>query len=166
MAYSQSLMRKATAWLVGAAMLLPLTAFAEVPMPNIPKAKGEKCVEPAEDMRKNHMEYMLHQRNDTLRRGIRTTKYSLKECIECHNAPDAQGQVVSVDGPDHFCSNCHSYTAVKIDCFECHADKPEKGNYKHSLVDKPMPAHAGLHDDDKDLSQPSLDVLAARGEKQ
>ena len=25
--------------------------------------------------------------------------------------------------PDHFCAGCHLYASVKIDCFECHADR-------------------------------------------
>ena len=26
--------------------------------------------------------------------------------------------------PTNFCVSCHSYAAVKLDCFECHASKP------------------------------------------
>ena len=26
--------------------------------------------------------------------------------------------------PGDFCLSCHSYAAVKIDCFECHSGKP------------------------------------------
>ena len=25
-----------------------------------------------------------------------------------------------------FCASCHEYTAVKVDCFQCHASKPEE----------------------------------------
>jgi hypothetical protein len=25
----------------------------------------------------------------------------------------------------NFCQSCHNYTAVKIDCFECHSNKPQ-----------------------------------------
>ena len=34
-------------------------------------AKGDKCVEPTDVMRRNHMEFILHQRDDTMRRGVR-----------------------------------------------------------------------------------------------
>lgn len=165
MAYSQRLPRKAIAWLIGAVFLLPLTASADVPAPVIPKAKGEKCVEPTDEMRKNHMEKILHQRDATMREGIRTTKHSLKECIECHNAPDETGKVANVDTPDHFCSTCHTYSGVKIDCFECHADKPENTEYRHSLVEGKTPHHANMKSDDKVLSKETLEMLTAKGEK-
>ena len=120
--------------LVGVSLLLalPLASQAGDLLPSIPKAnKGDKCVEPTEEMREHHMEYILHQRVDTLRRGIRTTKYSLKKCIECHNAPAKDGKVARFGNKDHFCSSCHSYAAVNVDCFECHADKPENAQYRH-----------------------------------
>ena len=165
MAYSQRLTRKAIAWLIGAVFLLPLTTSAEVPMPVIPKAKGQECVEPTDVMRKDHMKFMLHQRDETMQRGIRTTKHSLKECIECHNAPDENGKVANVDTPDHFCSSCHTYSAVKIDCFECHADKPENTQYLHSIVDGKTPHHANMKSEDKTLSKETLEMLAAKGKQ-
>ena len=120
--------------LVGVSLLLalPLASQAADLLPSIPKGKGQQCVESTDEMRRNHMEHILHQRDDTLRRGIRTSKYSLKECIECHNAPGKDGKVARIGSKDHFCSSCHSYTAVNVDCFECHADKPEKANYRHT----------------------------------
>ena len=120
--------------IIGVSLLLalPLTGQADNLMPTIPKGKGDKCVEPTADMRKNHMEYILHQRDDTMRRGIRTSKHSLKECIECHNAPGKDSKVARVGNKDHFCSSCHIYSAVKVDCFECHTDKPENTQYRHT----------------------------------
>ena len=38
-------------------------------------------------MRRNHMDDLKHQRNDTMRKGIRTTKYSLQKCVDCHATP-------------------------------------------------------------------------------
>lgn len=119
--------------LAGVSLLLalPLTSQADDLMPDVPKAKGEQCVEPTADMRKNHMEYLRHQRDNTMHRGIRTRKHSLKECIECHNAPAKDGKVARVGDKEHFCSSCHTYAAVNVDCFECHADKPENAQYRH-----------------------------------
>jgi len=114
-------------------LALPLTSQAGDLLPSIPKGKGDKCVEPTADMRINHMEYILHQRDDTMRRGIRTSKHSLKECIECHNAPAKDGKVARVGNKEHFCSSCHIYSAVKVDCFECHTDKPENAQYRHAV---------------------------------
>ena len=93
-----------------------------VPKPVIEAGKGEKCVESTEFMRRNHMELLKHQRDETMHNGIRTRSYSLKGCIECH----ASRKTNSVIGTDqNFCQSCHSYAAVKLDCFECHASKPK-----------------------------------------
>ena len=67
------------------------------------------------------MDELKHQRNDTMRKGIRTTELSLQGCINCH----ADKQTNSVLGKDGFCQSCHTYAAVKLDCFECHASKPK-----------------------------------------
>lgn len=100
-------------------------AESRVPLPSVTKGKGEKCVEPVADMRRYHMTYLLHQRDDTMRRGIRTEKYSLKECVECHAKRDKTGEFVSINAPGQFCQSCHRYASVRIDCFECHAAKPK-----------------------------------------
>ena len=110
-------------------LAIPLLASAEVPRPDIPEAnarysEAQGCVEPTEEMRKNHMEYILHQRDETMRRGVRTKQYSLEECINCHVPKPESGKVVRNDSKEHFCSSCHSYAAVKIDCFSCHRDTP------------------------------------------
>jgi hypothetical protein len=86
-----------------------------------PAAAGSQCVEPAETMRRSHMTFLKHQRDDTVHGGIRGAKYSLKDCIDCH-ASQKTGSVTA--GDTNFCVSCHSYTAVRIDCFECHASKP------------------------------------------
>ena len=83
-------------------------------------------------MRSNHMEYILHQRDETMYKGIRDKQHSLVECINCHvsDAPDAP----RVSSEQHFCNSCHTYAAVSIDCFQCHADRPVKaGSNLHSL---------------------------------
>jgi hypothetical protein len=65
-------------------------------LPEIPEAQArfsetQGCVEPTAEMRRNHMEYILHQRDETMHEGIRTRQYSLNECINCHvsDAEDA-----------------------------------------------------------------------------
>ena len=47
-------------------------------------AQGDKCVEPTDEMRRNHMNLLLHQRDQTMHKGIRTVKHSLKNCVDCH----------------------------------------------------------------------------------
>ena len=118
--------------------MLPLTVYADSLLPVIPKAKKNfndttLCVEPVEEMRERHMEFILHQRSETMREGDRTGKDSLQACIDCHNAPAEDGKVASADTPEHFCSSCHTYVAVSIDCFSCHSDKPANTQYRHSL---------------------------------
>ena len=90
-----------------------------VPVPTVNVTQGEQCVEPTDDMRRNHMTYIMHQRDKTMHQGIRTTKHSLKNCVDCHADPKTN----SVVGKDGFCSSCHQYAAVTIDCFSCHTDK-------------------------------------------
>jgi len=90
-----------------------------VPMPvlNINTDKGDKCVQPEDIMRRDHMKFILHQRDKTMHEGVRTTKYALKNCVDCH----ADAKTGSVLGKDGFCESCHVYAAVKLDCFECHS---------------------------------------------
>lgn len=110
--------------------LAPSPAASRVPQPVIEPARGDKCVEDPAFMRRNHMELLKHQRDDTLRGGIRTGKYSLKACIVCH-ASQTTGSVTAAS--TNFCINCHTYAAVKIDCFGCHASKPPQTSF-HSLL--------------------------------
>jgi hypothetical protein len=98
-------------------------ASSRVPKPVIEAARGGQCVEDPAFMRRNHMELLKHQRDDTMHGGIRGAKYSLKTCIECH-ASQVSNSVAAA--PTNFCVSCHSYAAVKIDCFECHATQPQK----------------------------------------
>ncbi len=93
-----------------------------VPLPTVKISEGDKCVEPTEIMRRNHMKFILHQRDETMHWGIRTSKHSLKECVNCHADP----KTGSVLGKDGFCVSCHTYAAVSIDCFTCHTDKAQK----------------------------------------
>jgi hypothetical protein len=93
-----------------------------VPKPVIESGNGEQCVADTEFMRRNHMTVLMHQRDETVLKGVRTKRFSLNNCIECH----ASKKTNSVVGSDqNFCQSCHSYAAVKIDCFECHASKPK-----------------------------------------
>lgn len=129
-----------------------LTLAGNPILPFIPEAQDrvseeQGCVEPVEEMRKNHMEHILHQRDETVHEGIRTKQYSLNECINCHvsDAPDAP----RVSSEKHFCNSCHTYAAVSIDCFQCHADRPQKSSHLHSLSPS-MQSHHNSAPVDKD----------------
>lgn len=112
--------------LAGAAALLAapsLEAAAGVDLPKLERGKGEQCVEDTQYMRRNHPDLLKHHRDETLRKGIRTTRHSLKKCVECH-ASEKTGSVAS--SKEDFCVACHSYASVKLDCWDCHATKPAK----------------------------------------
>lgn len=83
---------------------------------------GKTCVAPVEEMRRSHMTMLFQQRDRTLRQGVRESRFSLKGCVDCHAGRDSG----SVLGKDGFCSSCHSYASVKIDCFECHTPLRQK----------------------------------------
>jgi len=113
-------MLKLYALLAALCMCASAGAAESYGMPKLDIGKGGQCVEETQWMRKNHMNVLLHQRDETVHQGIRDGKYSLKNCIECH----ASTKDNSVIGrADSFCEGCHRYEAVKIDCFECHSSK-------------------------------------------
>ena len=113
--------------LAAAALLFAATlpALADVPgasrlpRPTVASPAGQ-CVEDTAFMRRNHMEVIRHQRDLTVREGIRTTQHSLANCIDCHADPKTGRATGSRDA---FCEGCHRYAAVKLDCFECHSDR-------------------------------------------
>ncbi len=108
--------------------LMSTSALAETPFPTIhePSDESKKCIQPEDEMRRNHMNYILHERDETMREGVRDEPGSLAACIDCHVEPDEKGEIASVDSNDHFCNGCHEYASVQIDCFQCHADRPQK----------------------------------------
>jgi hypothetical protein len=113
----------------------PAAAVGRTLQPLVEKARAGTCVEEPAFMRRNHMKLLQHQRDDTLRGGVRTGKYSLKECVACHASQTSQS--VNAEA-SNFCQSCHNYAAVKIDCFECHANTPP-ANAPHPLVSENTP---------------------------
>ena len=121
--------RLARGWIVGlllgaATLWIPDAVCSDVAKPKIPSARGEQCVEPVEIMRRDHFDFMKHDRDKTVHQGVRTIKHSLAGCIDCHTNKDASGQFISINAEGQFCQTCHTYAAVKIDCFTCHAAVP------------------------------------------
>ncbi len=120
------------------ALTLSMGAQAEGQV-NVVKPKGETCVEPVEDMRRNHMVYLMHQRDATVIDGIRTKQHSLVGCMNCHNPVRENEPVVRYEDPEHFCAACHGFASVKIDCFECHADREVIRVQQSMLLDDSHP---------------------------
>lgn len=113
------------------AIMLTVAGFADagesraqrVALPVIKIEKGAACVAPTEEMRRDHVKMLLHQRDRTVRQGLREPRFSLKNCVNCH----ASRETGSVLGKEGFCSSCHSYASVSIDCFECHTPLRQSG---------------------------------------
>jgi hypothetical protein len=93
---------------------------SRVPGPGVTAPAAGACVEDKATMRRSHMDMIRHQRDLTVREGIRTTRHSLAACIDCHADP-ATGRVTG--SPQAFCEGCHRYVAAKPDCFDCHSDR-------------------------------------------
>ena len=66
--------------------VLPLSVIADEPL--FPRARVERCVEPVGVMRRAHFEFLHHQGQQTVERGIRIGRHSLADCIGCHAARD------------------------------------------------------------------------------
>ena len=114
-----------TGYLLGAGTVPQAHAADRVPVPALVKAnRGDACVEPLPVIRRDHMKFLMHQRDDTVHEGIRGLRHSLVGCIDCHAARDDAGQWVRIDAPGQFCESCHTYASVTMDCFECHAAMP------------------------------------------
>jgi cytochrome c553 len=94
-------------------------AAGRTPKPVITIENPGKCIAPADEMRRNHMEMLKHQRDRTMREGVRGEPASLNECVSCH----ASKKTGTVHGEGEFCQSCHAYAAVKLDCFQCHQPK-------------------------------------------
>jgi hypothetical protein len=116
--------------LLGVAAYAPAQADSDrVRQPTFPQARervsdAQGCVAPTDIMRRKHGEFLLQQRDKTVREGIRTKRFSLVGCIECHASTDEKGKPIPINAPGQFCQACHTYTSVSIDCFQCHATTP------------------------------------------
>ncbi len=156
---------------LGVAAMLALWALGasaadsgRVPKPAVVIEKGDKCVADKDSMRRDHMKFLKHQRDKTMREGIRTKQFSLNECISCH-ASQKTGSVIGAN--DNFCQGCHAYAAVKLDCFECHQPKarppvqapvqgqaaPADGELAASML-RGRGTPPGVPDSDKETSKP------------
>ncbi len=104
--------------------VLWLTHRGPVPRPLIAQARGH-CVLNTARMRRIHMMWLRQVRTRVVRDGMALRADRLTRCVSCHVQKNAQGQAIPIDAPGQFCSSCHVYAGVKIDCFACHAAVPE-----------------------------------------
>lgn len=118
----------------------------------------ESCVEPTNVMRRSHMEFIKHQRDNTVHGGIRSSRHSLVGCVDCHIRTGDQGEPVPIHQRQEFCGACHAFTAVNMNCFDCHASVPRGPDAERAaqatlraagfdLADQRGDAHPGLSED-------------------
>ena len=120
---------------VASAADVPASSFGKIAIPApVKPADAANCVEPVEVMRRDHMKFLMHQRDETVLEGERDSKYSLTGCMDCHNPANADEKVIRYEDPQHFCASCHTYASVNIDCFECHADRGLARSQQSSLT--------------------------------
>ncbi len=107
---------------------------------------SEKCTQAKAWMRRNHPDVLIHERNRTMREGIRARADSkplygsLRACISCHIEKDEEtGEYPLIGSKDHHCAGCHKKAAVKLDCFECHSTKPDMVTLKRLGLDEEKP---------------------------
>jgi len=166
------MLRRIFGIMAAALLLSPLVATADggqlpfsdltVTEPDTHFSSTQGCVAPEPEIRRNHMEYILHQRDETMHKGVRTRQFALEECINCHAVKDESGKHVRVEDARHFCASCHTYASVNIDCFQCHADVPVRS----STMQKPQSGKAPHHTKDQvagKLSGEMLEILASEG---
>ena len=106
--------------------ILATAAFADSAVTEGSRAAGlSACVAPTDDMRRNHMNYIKHQRVRTVHEGVRGSKFSLVGCVDCHAAVEG-GKPLAINSEGQFCRGCHDFTSVSIDCFQCHRGIPSQ----------------------------------------
>lgn len=125
----KSISRQSASYLMLIFALVGLTACDKAAPPELMKAtkqfdSDEIRNKHVTEMRTNHMDALMHKRDETLYKGIRTRKHSLNACINCHVPETHNGEVLRHTNPEHFCSTCHGYVAAQLDCFTCHVDHP------------------------------------------
>lgn len=104
---------------------------------------SNQCVEPTDVMRRDHMKFLVHQRDKTVHYGVRTKKHSLTGCVDCHVERNETGQYIPINDEEQFCQSCHQYASVKIDCFECHATTPDTQGANNGIETSTSPSLLG-----------------------
>jgi hypothetical protein len=104
----------------------PAAADGRVPVPTLAKPKGEACVLPKDEMRRQHPDLLKAQRDQTMREGIRSGKFSIQDCVECHASPDPAVKDKVVHNVAQFCDECHAYVGAQLDCWTCHNPELDK----------------------------------------
>lgn len=92
-----------------------------------PNPSGERCIEPKDFMRAEHMRLLVRWRDEVVREGSRVFvatngrrwEKSLKTCVACHGHADARGKSTTAAAA---CGECHGYVDAQLDCWSCHQE--------------------------------------------
>ena len=120
------------------------TAASRVPVPVIEKARGETVRRrPGLHAPQPHGPAEAPARRD---RASRRARCRAPASRAASNATPAAPPAAWRRRRRDFCASCHSYAAVKLDCFECHASKPKA---TAALAGRTCPGDAGGSDEMK-----------------
>jgi hypothetical protein len=98
-------------------------------------ASLDSCVAPTDEIRRYHMDNLVHGRDDVVIDGDRTGEYSIAGCVDCHAGPrKGTNEYLPVNAEGQFCETCHDYVAVSLDCFQCHRSTPGESGSKIGAV--------------------------------
>ena len=150
--------RRQTGWIgvlaAAALCVLASAAFGDSAVTQGSRAAGlSACVAPTDDMRRNHMNYIKHQRVRTVHEGVRGSKFSLVGCVDCHAAVDG-GKALPINSEGQFCQGCHDFASVSIDCFQCHRGIPSQ----------PMMPLTGARPEARGGPHMAMEIAAPEGE--
>lgn len=106
--------------------------------PGSKAATTANCVAPTTEIRRNHMDYLKHDRIRVVQQGVRDVRNSLADCVDCHAEKDGKGGYHPINAEGQFCSGCHQYVAVSLTCFQCHSKKPGTEQMNAKLLE-PLP---------------------------
>jgi hypothetical protein len=127
-----------TGLIAGIVLAIPaLQAFAEsTHVTEGSQAASEgACVAPTDEIRRYHMDNLVHGRDEVVIAGDRSGKYSLAGCVDCHAAKDDTGGYVPINSEGQFCESCHNFLAVNLACFQCHRTTPDPRNQRIGATD-------------------------------
>jgi hypothetical protein len=146
--------------LVLAGLVLALSGCGKVEPPPaslLAEARGDQCVEPTDVMRRDHMKILLQERDEAKRYGRRNLDHSIVGCVDCHVSPAATRE----DPSTHFCMACHEFNAVRMDCFQCHTDRPSdaapsphRNVELHESIERHLAVHANASTNAVEVSIP------------
>lgn len=104
------------------------------PFQSRPAPAGVTCVLPKEQMRERHMALLKQWRDQVVRNEDRADvkllngapmELSLTNgCMKCHAKEDCGSHRAVAT----YCTDCHDYVGISIDCWTCHLDPAPPGH--------------------------------------